>query len=112
MRRDETATRDVGTSARLFSCLFIDVETALQSTLQSAAATAIAVVFLGSRTLSYANTLSSRTPAMIRTPPATLANTKSDAALGGAPGSKLPDQIKTNNQHTQLDKAMPVRGTP
>ena len=49
---------------------------------------------------------------MIRTPPATLANTKSDAALGGAPGSKLPAQIKTNNQHTKLDKAMPVRGTP
>ena len=49
---------------------------------------------------------------MIRITHATLANTKSDAALGGAPGSKLPDQIKTNNQHTQLDKAMPVRGTP
>ena len=49
---------------------------------------------------------------MIRTPPATLANTKSDAALAGAPGSKLPAQIKTNNQHTKLDEAMPVRGTP
>ena len=49
---------------------------------------------------------------MIRISPVTLANTKSDAALGGAPGSKLPDQIKTNNKHTQLDKAMPVRGTP
>ena len=47
---------------------------------------------------------------MIRTPPATLANTKSDAALGGAPGSKLPAQIKTNN--TKFDQAMPVRGTP
>ena len=82
---------------------------ALQSTLQSAAATANRRRFIGGRTLSYAN-LSSRTPAMIRTPPATLANTKSDAALGGAPGSKLPAQIKTNNQHTKLD--MPVRGTP
>ena len=49
---------------------------------------------------------------MIRTPPVTLANTKSDAALGGAPGSKEPAQIKTNNQHTKLDQAMPVRGTP
>ena len=48
---------------------------------------------------------------MIRISPVTLANTKSDAALGGAPGSKLPAQIKTNNQHTKLDKAMPVRGT-
>ena len=46
---------------------------------------------------------------MIRTPPATLANTKSDAALAGAPGSKLPAQIKTNNQRAKLDKAMPVR---
>ena len=43
---------------------------------------------------------------MIRISHVTLANTKSDAALGGAPGSK------TNNQHTKLDKAMPVRGTP
>ena len=49
---------------------------------------------------------------MIRTPPVTLANTKSDAALGGAPGSKEPAQIKTNNQHTKLNQAMPVRGTP
>ena len=49
---------------------------------------------------------------MIRIPTATLANPKSDAALGGAPGPKLPAQIKTNNQHTKLDKAMPVRGTP
>ena len=49
---------------------------------------------------------------MIRIPPVTLANTKSDAALGGAPGSKEPAQIKTNNQHTKLDQAMPVRGTP
>ena len=49
---------------------------------------------------------------MIRISPATLANTKSDAALAGAPGSKLPAQIKTNNQHTKLDEAMPVRGTP
>ena len=46
---------------------------------------------------------------MIGISPVTLANTKSDAALGGAPGSKLPAQIKTNNQHT---KSMPVRGTP
>ena len=49
---------------------------------------------------------------MIRIPTATLANPKSDAALGGAPGSKQPTQTKTNNQHTELDKAMPVRGTP
>ena len=49
---------------------------------------------------------------MIRISPVTLANTKSDAALGGAPGSKQPAQTKTNNQHTELDKAMPVRGTP
>ena len=49
---------------------------------------------------------------MIGIAPATLANPKSDTALGGAPGSKkLPAQIKTNNQHTKLDKAMPVRGT-
>ena len=47
---------------------------------------------------------------MISISPVTLADTKSDAALGGAPGSKLPAQIKTNNQHTKLD--MPVRGTP
>ena len=47
---------------------------------------------------------------MIRISPATLANAKSDAALGGAPGSKEPAQIKTNN--TKLDQAMPVRGTP
>ena len=47
---------------------------------------------------------------MIGIAPATLANPKSDTALGGAPGSKkLPAQIKTNNQHT---KSMPVRGTP
>ena len=49
---------------------------------------------------------------MIRISAVTLANTKSDAALGGAPGSKEPAQIKTNNQHTKLDHAMPVRGTP
>ena len=49
---------------------------------------------------------------MIRISHVTRANTKSDAALGGAPGSKEPAQIKTNNQHTKLDKAMPVRGTP
>ena len=49
---------------------------------------------------------------MIRIAPATFANAKSDAALGGASGSKLPAQIKTNNQHTKLDHAMPVRGTP
>ena len=49
---------------------------------------------------------------MIRISPVTLANTKSDAALGGAPGSKLPAQTKTNNQHTKLNQAMPVRGTP
>ena len=43
----------------------------------------------------------------------TLANTKSDAALGGAPGSKEPPaQIKTNHNHTKLNQAMPVRGTP
>ena len=54
-----------------------------------------------------------RSATMIGIAPATLANPKSDTALGGAPGSKkLPAQIKTNNQHTQLDKAMPVRGTP
>ena len=49
---------------------------------------------------------------MIRISPVTLANTKSDAALGGASGSKLPAQIKTSNQHTKLDKSMPVRRTP
>ena len=58
---------------------------------------------------SLAVTPSAKTPTMIRIAPATLAHTKSDAALGGAPGSKEP---KTNNQHTKLDKAMPVRGTP
>ena len=47
---------------------------------------------------------------MIRISPATLAaNTKSNAALGGAPGSKESAQIKTNTQHTELDQAMPVR---
>ena len=46
---------------------------------------------------------------MIRIPPANLADTKSDAALGGAPGSKEPAQIKTNDQHTKLNQAMPVR---
>ena len=46
---------------------------------------------------------------MSRIPPAALANTKSGAALGGAPGSIEPAQIKTNNQRTKLDKAMPVR---
>ena len=45
---------------------------------------------------------------MIRIPPVTLAHTKSDSALGGAPGFKEPAQIKTNNQ----DQAMPVHGTP
>lgn len=45
---------------------------------------------------------------MIRIPTATLANPKSDAALGGAPGSKELAQIKANNQHTELDQAMPV----
>ena len=49
---------------------------------------------------------------MIRISPATLANTKSDAALGGASGSKQPAQTRTNNQHSKLDHAMPVRGTP
>ena len=49
---------------------------------------------------------------MIRIAPATVAYTKPDAALGGAPGSKLPAHIKTNNRHAELDKAMPVRGTP
>ena len=50
---------------------------------------------------------------MIRIAPTALAaNTTPDAALGGAPGSRLPAQTKTNNQHTELDKAMPVRGTP
>ena len=43
-----------------------------------------------------------------RIPPATHASTKSDAALGGAPGSKELAQIKANNQHTELDQAMPV----
>ena len=42
---------------------------------------------------------------MIRISLVTLANTKPDAALGGAPGPKEPAQIKTNNQHTK----MPVR---
>ena len=51
------------------------------------------------------------TPTMIRVAPATLANAKSDAALGGAPGSKEPAQIKSN-KHTKLNQAMPVRGTP
>ena len=40
---------------------------------------------------------------------AALAKNKSGAALGGAPGSNEPAQIKTNNQRTKLDKAMPVR---
>ena len=81
--------------------------------LRSAAATRdrCRVFASASCTLSYAN-LSSRTPTMIRISPVTLANTKPDAALGGAPGSRLPAQIKSNNQHTKLDKAMPVRGTP
>ena len=48
---------------------------------------------------------------MVRIAPATVANAKPDAALGGAPGSKEPAQIKTNNQHPKLDHAMPVRGT-
>ena len=46
---------------------------------------------------------------MVRIAPATLASTKPDAVLGGAPGSKEPAQTKTNNQHTKLDQAMPVR---
>ena len=46
---------------------------------------------------------------MIRIAPANLANPKPGAALGGAPGSKELAQIKTNNQHTELDQAMPVR---
>ena len=37
---------------------------------------------------------------MIRIAPATVAKTKPDAALGGAPGSK---------EHTKLNQAMPVR---
>ncbi len=47
---------------------------------------------------------------MLRAPD-TLANTKSAAALGGAPGSWEPAQIKTHhNQHTgELNQAMPVR---
>ena len=49
---------------------------------------------------------------MIRIAPVTLFNTKSDAALSGPPGSKQPAQTKTNNQHTKLNQAMPVRGTP
>ena len=48
---------------------------------------------------------------MLRAPD-TLANTKSAAALGGAPGSLEPAQIKTNHNHTKLNQAMPVRGTP
>ena len=44
---------------------------------------------------------------MIHIAPATFANAKPDAALGGAPGSKEPAQIKTNN--AKLDHAMPVR---
>ena len=48
-----------------------------------------------------------RSATMIGIAPATLANPKSDTALGGAPGSKEPAQ-KTNNQHTKLDKTMPV----
>ena len=46
---------------------------------------------------------------MIRTPPVTLANTKSDAALGGAPGPKGPAQFKKSSQHPKLNQAMPVR---
>ena len=49
---------------------------------------------------------------MIHIAPATFANAKPDAALGGAPGSKEPAQTKTNNQHSKLNQAMPVRGTP
>ena len=52
--------------------------------------------------------LAHRTP-MIRVPPATLANPKPDAALGAALGSEEKGQTKTNNQHTKLDRAMPVR---
>ena len=48
-------------------------------------------------------------PTMLRIPPATLASTKPDAALGAALGSEEPAQTKTNNQHTKLDQAMPVR---
>ena len=47
---------------------------------------------------------------MIRIAPAALAaNTTPDAALGGAPGSEESAQTKTNNQHTKLNQAMPVR---
>ena len=49
---------------------------------------------------------------MIRIAPATLASTKTDAAPGGAPGSKEPAQTKTNNQHSKLDQAMPVCTSP
>ena len=45
---------------------------------------------------------------MLRAPDP-LANTKSAAALGGAPGSLEPAQIKTNHNHTKLNQAMPVR---
>ena len=55
---------------------------------------------------------SAKTLTMIRIAPAAFANAKPDAALGGAPGSKEPAQTKTNNQHTKLNQAMPVRGTP
>ena len=50
-------------------------------------------------------------PAMIGIAPATLVHTKPDAhaALGIATGSEEFAQIRTNNQHTKLDQAMPVR---
>ena len=47
---------------------------------------------------------------MIRIAPATLASTKPEAALGGAPGSEEPAQ-NTNNGYTKMDTKMPV-GTP
>ena len=48
---------------------------------------------------------------MISIAPATLVHTKPDAhaALGIATGSEEFAQIRTNNQHTKLDQAMPVR---
>ena len=49
---------------------------------------------------------------MIGISPVNLANAKSNAALGGASGSKQPAQTRTNNPHTKLNQAMPVRGSP
>ena len=45
---------------------------------------------------------------MISIPAATLASTKPDAALGGAPGSKEPAQIKMN-KHTAASSAPGAR---